>query len=86
MTKSRGLDEVQTPFYFVNRRHYGEDVKFYFFPSPMVEHYSYCLLGNLMQAVVPPPLMPQKCRLQCYSYCLHDLIHSYIILLFDNIG
>ena len=29
MTKCRGLDEVQTPFYFVNRRHYGEDVKVY---------------------------------------------------------
>ena len=29
MTKSRELDEVQTLFYFVNRRHYGEDVKFY---------------------------------------------------------
>ena len=29
MTKSRELDDVQTPFYFINRRHYGEDVKFY---------------------------------------------------------
>ena len=29
MTKSRGQDEMQTPFYFVNRRHYGQDVKFY---------------------------------------------------------
>ena len=29
MTKSTELDEVQTPFYFVNRRHYDEDVKFY---------------------------------------------------------
>ena len=29
MTKSRELDEVQTPFNFVKRRHYGEDVKFY---------------------------------------------------------
>ena len=28
MTKSRELDEVQTPFNFVRRRHYGEDVKF----------------------------------------------------------
>ena len=31
MTKSRELDEVQAPFYFVNRWHYGEDVKFYQF-------------------------------------------------------
>ena len=31
MTKSRVLDEVQTPFYFVNRHLYGEDVKFYLF-------------------------------------------------------
>ena len=29
MTKSRELDEVQMRFYFVSRRHYGEDVKFY---------------------------------------------------------
>ena len=29
MTKNRELDEVQTSFYFVNRRHYGEDVKSY---------------------------------------------------------
>ena len=28
MTKSRDVDEMQTPFYFVNRRQY-EDVKFY---------------------------------------------------------
>ena len=28
MTKSREVDEVQTPFYLVIRRHY-EDVKFY---------------------------------------------------------
>ena len=28
MTKSRCLDEVQTPFSFVAIRHYGEDVKF----------------------------------------------------------
>ena len=28
MTKSMVLDELQT-FYFVNKRHYGEDVKFY---------------------------------------------------------
>ena len=29
MTKSRELDEMQTPCYFANRRHSGEDVKFY---------------------------------------------------------
>ena len=29
MTKSRELDEVQTPFYFVATRHYGEHVKIY---------------------------------------------------------
>ena len=29
MTKSRELDQVQTPYYFVNKRHYGEDVTFY---------------------------------------------------------
>ena len=29
MTKSRELDEVQTPYYFVNRPYYGENVKFY---------------------------------------------------------
>ena len=29
MIKSWELNEVQTPFNFVNRRHYGEDVKFY---------------------------------------------------------
>ena len=28
-TKSTVLDEVQTPYYFVNKRHYGEDVNFY---------------------------------------------------------
>ena len=27
MTKRRELDEMQTPFYFVNRRNYGEDIK-----------------------------------------------------------
>ena len=31
MTKSKELDEVQTSFYFVYRRHYGEDVKVYLF-------------------------------------------------------
>ena len=29
MIKSRELDEVQAPVYCINRRHYGEDVKFY---------------------------------------------------------
>ena len=31
MTKSRELDGLQTTFYFVNIRHYGENVKFYLF-------------------------------------------------------
>ena len=29
MTKSRKLDEVQTPLYFVNKRYYDEDVTLY---------------------------------------------------------
>ena len=29
MTKSRELDVAQMRFYFVNKCHYGEDVKFY---------------------------------------------------------
>ena len=29
MTKSRELDEAQMRFYFVSRRYYGENVKFY---------------------------------------------------------
>ena len=33
MTKSRGLDKVQRQDTDVNRRHYGEDVKFYLLNS-----------------------------------------------------
>ena len=43
MTKSRELDEVETPCYFVNRRHYGEDVKI-FQEKSLYSHYLVDLL------------------------------------------